>query len=375
MLAESNRHCWGVERAIEIASEALSSRGGTLHLTSEIARGGTAVDVDGGYQLVPSTKGGRDFSRVRPGDIVLLPAHGSTARELITIKSKGAEVFSAVCPWIVDDSVSVGFTTVIHGSLAHEATGPSGNYLLLRNLEDAQYLGNYILSGGPLDKFISRFHGATSQGFDPEKMLDAIAFTSQTDSEQEKEEAGEIGDVLRAAMIEKHGIDRMDDHFMSLDEDCQDLGKISALEKEQRRTPFEYEQNFNREQIGRKIPCLSRASFGASLSSSTPETNFPSNQKLDMIVIVGDFDSDKAKHLQKIAQMANITSYWVDSPEKVDVKKNAITWQNAKMQCGTTFGFLPRGRTMIGVMPAGPTPDNRVENVLGRIFEIQNQDF
>ncbi|GMH44367.1 hypothetical protein BSKO_12301 [Bryopsis sp. KO-2023] len=376
VLAESNRHCWGVERAIEIATEALASRGGKLHLTSEIAQGGAAVDVEGGYQLVPSTNDGRDFSSVRPGDIVLLPAHGSTAQELIAIKSRGGEVFSAVCPWILDDSVSVGFTTVIHGSLGPNATAPPGNYLTLSSLEDAQYLGNYILSGGAREEFMNTFRGASSPGFDPEKMLGSIAFTSQTESEHQKEEAGEAGDVLRAAMIEKHGIDRMDDHFMSLDEECHDLGDIAVLDKKPSWTPFAYEQNFNREQIGKKIPCLSRTSFGMSLDGSTSESsNMPSNQKLDMIIIVGDFESEKAKHLQKIAQMANITSYWVDLPEKIDVKKNAITWQNAKMQCGTTFGFLPRGETLIGVMPAGGTPDDLVENVFGRIFDIQNQDF
>lgn len=87
---------------------------------------------------------------------------------------------------------------------------------MVRSLEDAQYLGNYILCGEDCAGFAARFQGCTSPGFDPQTMLGVISFTSHASCEQARLETGEIEDILRAAMIEKYGIDRMDDHFTSL---------------------------------------------------------------------------------------------------------------------------------------------------------------
>lgn len=160
---------------------------------------------------------GRDYSQVQAGDVVLLPVFGSTSQEVEMIRQKGAGVITTVCPLVSGQSTSKGCCSVIHGSREDHQMDPEGNYIFVRNLEEAQYLGNYILCGGDSIGFAKKFQGATSDDFDANSMLDTIVFNCQTRCAHAKKETGEIGDLLRAAMIEKYGIDRMDDHFISFD--------------------------------------------------------------------------------------------------------------------------------------------------------------
>lgn len=134
------------------------------------------------------------------------------------IHQKGAGVITTVCSLISGQPTSMGSCAVIHGSRQDHQVEPTGNYIFVKDLEEAQYLGIYILCGGDDIEFARKFQGAISDGFDANSMLHTIVFHCQTRCMHAKKETGEIGDLLRTAMIEKFGIDRMDDHFISFDD-------------------------------------------------------------------------------------------------------------------------------------------------------------
>ena len=80
----------------------------------------------------------------------------------------------------------------------------AGKYLVVKDMEQAEYLANYILNGGDKDEFL-KYYGAEamSAGFDPEAMLDKIGLANQTT--MLKGETVAIGKLLESTMMQKFG--------------------------------------------------------------------------------------------------------------------------------------------------------------------------
>lgn len=70
--------------------------------------------VNGQFSVVSKGPDGWDISSVEAGDIVLLPAFGSTSQEVASIRAKGADVISTLCPWMVQEAGTVNCTSIIH---------------------------------------------------------------------------------------------------------------------------------------------------------------------------------------------------------------------------------------------------------------------
>ena len=84
-LAESYGFCWGVERAVAMAYEARSFyKDDKIHITNEIIHnpGVNGRLKDMGYNFVPVNGGVKDFSDVKEGDVVVLPAFGASLEEM-----------------------------------------------------------------------------------------------------------------------------------------------------------------------------------------------------------------------------------------------------------------------------------------------------
>ncbi|QOG12639.1 4-hydroxy-3-methylbut-2-enyl diphosphate reductase [Arcobacter sp. FWKO B] len=116
-LASSYGFCFGVKRAIQIASEHQNSftMGPLIHNQKEIDRLKNENNV-GLYENIDD---------VNNGDTVIIRTHGIPKNDLHTLKQKEAKVINATCPFvttpqnIVKKMSSEGYSIVIFGDSSH----------------------------------------------------------------------------------------------------------------------------------------------------------------------------------------------------------------------------------------------------------------
>jgi len=115
----------------------------------------------------------------------------------------------------VDNHRSAGLTSVIHGKYSHEETIATASfcdtYIIIKvehlhywylvywfditmphqDLDEAQYVVDYILNGGSKEEFMKKFAKAVSDDFDPDVHLQKVGLANQTT--MYKRETKEIG--------------------------------------------------------------------------------------------------------------------------------------------------------------------------------------
>ncbi|MEM6451721.1 MAG: 4-hydroxy-3-methylbut-2-enyl diphosphate reductase [Cyanobacteria bacterium P01_D01_bin.105] len=340
-LAESFGFCWGVERAVAMAYEARQHfPNQRLWITNEIIHNPEvnaqlkAMDV----YFIEVTDGEKDFSGVGQGDVVILPAFGASVQEMKLLHDRGCTIVDTTCPWVskvwntVEKHKKKEFTSIIHGKYKHEETVATssfaGTYLIVLNLDEAEYVANYILNGGNRDEFMKKFANAHSVGFDPDQDLDAIGIANQTT--MLKGETEHIGKLFERTMLKKYGPTEINDHFHSFNTIC------DATQERQ------------------------DAMF------SLVEAN------VDLIVVIGGFNSSNTTHLQEIAIERGIPSFHIDSAARISTA-NAIEHKPLQSKNLTTEqDWLPAGKISVGITSGASTPDKAVQEVLEKIFSIKS---
>ena len=193
-LADAYGFCWGVERAVQMAYEARKRfPEKELWITNEIIHNPTVNErlSEMGVRFIRETESdGKDFSGVREGDVVILPAFGASVHEMKFLADRGANIVDTTCPWVskvwtaVDQHKRKEFTSIIHGKYSHEETVATASfatrYLIVKDMKEATYVREYILNGGDKAEFMEKFKNAMSQGFDPDDDLEGVGIANQT---------------------------------------------------------------------------------------------------------------------------------------------------------------------------------------------------
>jgi 4-hydroxy-3-methylbut-2-enyl diphosphate reductase len=338
-LAEAFGFCWGVERAVAMAYETRqhfpSER---IWITNEIIHNPGVNNrlKEMAVEFIEVQDGQKDFSVVGEGDVVILPAFGASVQEMQLLNDKGSTIVDTTCPWVskvwntVEKHKKKEHTSIIHGKYNHEETVATssfaGKYLIVLNLKEAEYVADYILNGGDRDEFMARFDQATSAGFDPDVDLDRIGIANQTT--MLKGETEQIGKLFERTMLKKYGPQELNDHFLSFNTIC------DATQERQ------------------------DAMFGLV------------EQKLDLMVVIGGYNSSNTTHLQEIAIERNIPSYHIDSAARIG-PGNRIEHKLLHSDLTVTENWLPDGPITVGVTSGASTPDRSVEETIESIFAIK----
>ena len=341
-LAKAFGFCWGVERAVAMAYETRRHYPTEqIWITHEIIHNPSVNDHlrKMNVRFISAEKGIKDFSDVENGDVVILPAFGATVQEMQLLHEKGCHIIDTTCPWVskvwhtVEKHKKHTFTSIIHGKYKHEETlatsSFAGTYLVVLDLEEAQYVADYILGNGDRDDFLKRFSKASSPGFDPDKDLDRIGVANQTT--MLKSETEEIGRLFELTMLKKNGPKQLNDHFLAFNTIC------DATEERQ----------------------------GAMFSLV--------DEPLDMLVVIGGFNSSNTTHLQEIAISRGLRSFHIDAPERIGELDNTITHMPLGKSLVKEENFLPEGNISVGITSGASTPDRVVEHVIQKLMKISDQ--
>lgn len=142
------------------------------------------------------------------------------------------------CPWvskvwnIVDSHQRKGLTSVIHGKQGHEETAATTSFcedfICVKNMKEAEMVADYMLNGGNKAEFMGYFGSATSEGFDPDTMLQKIGLANQTT--MYKKETRAIGQMLQKTMMKKFGPVELQERYMEFDTIC-DATQVSGVTK------------------------------------------------------------------------------------------------------------------------------------------------
>jgi 4-hydroxy-3-methylbut-2-enyl diphosphate reductase len=337
-LAEAFGFCWGVERAVAMAYETRrhypTER---IWITNEIIHNPSVNDHlrEMNVLFIPVDGGVKDFSNVASGDVVILPAFGATVQEMQLLNERGCHIVDTTCPWVskvwntVEKHKKHDITSIIHGKVKHEETlatsSFAGTYLVVLDLAEAQLVCDYILGKGDREAFMARFAKACSPGFDPDRDLNRVGVANQTT--MLKSETEEIGRMFERTMLQRFGPVELNDHFVAFNTIC------DATQERQ------------------------DAMFALV------------DEPLDLMVVIGGYNSSNTTHLQEIAVSRGIRSFHIDTPERIG-PGNRIEHKPLGGELEVVEPFLPEGTLRVGITSGASTPDRVVEDVISRLIDL-----
>lgn len=93
-------------------------------------------------------------------------------------------------------------------------------------------------------------------------------------------------------------------------------------------------------------------------------------EKLDLVIVIGGFNSSNTTHLQEIAIQRQIPSYHIDSASRI-IDANRIEHKPLHQEVQITENWLPPGKITVGITSGASTPDKVVEEVIERLFALK----
>ncbi len=341
-LARQFGFCYGVERAIDLAyaaSKVFAEQ--RIFIVGEIIHNPDVNDQIAalGIRNLVGESGIPDLSILQPDDVVILPAFGAETETVAKIKSIGCQLVDTTCGDVmsvwkrVRQNAGEQVTSVIHGKAGHEETRATasralgdgtGHYVVVLDLEQTNWICDYITHGGDRKKFLDRFSGSHSPAFDPDLHLRKVGVANQTT--MLRSETEEVQRRIRQAIVARDG--GSSENFRYFDTIC-------GATQERQDALFELLKN-------------------------------PPN----LLLVVGGYNSSNTTHLVEIGEK-HTPCYFIRDHRRMISHKEILHFDPHQKLEILSRDWLPDGPLTLGITAGASCPNNLIEDVIRRIFILK----
>ena len=347
-LAKEFGFCYGVERAIDLAYAArkVFPPPARIFLLGEIIHNPEVNDQirNLGIVSIPPKPTDADLAALTlgPEDVAIVPAFGTEVATRRKLEALGCQLVDTTCGDVmtvwkrVRQYSKEGVTSIIHGKARHEETKAttsqataygSGHYLVVFDLQETDYVCDYLIHGGDREAFLTKFKGAYSAGFDPDLHLKAVGVANQTT--MLRGETEEVQRRFRAAIETRDGAAKVDSQFRFFDTICgatQD--RQDALQKMLR-------------------------------------------DPIDLLIVVGGYNSSNTSHLAEMGEKV-LPTYFIKNAAKMESAARIQHWnQHIAEEVETRDWFRTTGPVTVGITAGASCPNNLIEDTIRRLFELR----
>ncbi len=351
-LAEEFGFCYGVDRAVDYAFQTREKfPDKNIYITGDMIHNPSMNDRlrEMGIQFLSEGFNGNPdafFGQLGPEDVVLLPAFGAPVTWVNTLREQDCIVVDTTCGSVLSVWKRVAryaknsFTSIIHGKYYHEETKATasqtmredgnGKYLIVRNLVETGYVTDFILGRMSAGELREKLAHGMSPGFDPDEDLQRVGVANQTTMLMSETMA--VGEELRKAMVERYGIESLAQHFELFDTIC-------SATQDRQDALFELLEN-----------------------------------ELDVMVIVGGYNSSNTNNLAIIAKERVPRSYHIASGDCIEGDKIRHKPPGTPLDTREEIqeeGWLPDGPVSIGLTAGASTPNSQIGLAIGHILEAR----
>lgn len=348
-LARHFGFCYGVENAIEISFKTVEENPDKkIYLLSEMIHNPLVNDdlKKRGVQFLMDTKGNHivPFDHIHAGDIVIIPAFGTTLEMEERLKEKQIEVakYNTTCPFVekvwnrAEAIAKNNYSIVVHGKPQHEETKATFSHsafraptVVVNDMKETIELAKYITGEKPKENFYNEFAGRFSKDFNIEKDLQRIGVVNQTTMLASDTQA--IADYLKQVMIKKYHLSEknISDHFA----DTRDTLCYATYE--------------NQTAVYELL-----------------------NTDADFAIVVGGYNSSNTSHLVELCEEKYAT-YFIRSADEIISPKEIHHFNLQKKEEVISLSYLPEKKPARILITSGAScPDALVEEVIEKIISF-----
>jgi 4-hydroxy-3-methylbut-2-en-1-yl diphosphate reductase len=348
-LARHFGFCYGVENAIEISFKTVEENPGKkIYLLSEMIHNPLVNDdlKKRGVQFLMDTKGNMavPFNSLSAGDIVIIPAFGTTLQIEQELKNIGIEIekYNTTCPfvekvWNRAEAIAKNkYSIVVHGKPQHEETRATFSHsavnsptVVVTDMKETIELVKFIKGEKAAKEFYTEFEGKFSEGFNIEKDLQRIGVVNQTTMLASDTQA--IADYLKNVMIEKYNLTEanIEERFA----DTRDTLCYATYENQS-------------------------AVYGMLETEA------------DFAIVVGGYNSSNTSHLVELCE-EKFPTYFIKSADDILSSKEIKHYNLHKQKIADTISFLPEKKPVKILLTSGAScPDAVVEDVIKKLISF-----